>query len=266
MKLPSSILLFIMLLCACEERFEMELPFTKTNLIVVEAVLTNENKSQEIRLSFPYQQINGNPQPVSGAIVSVMEGNGTTYIFQEETNNPGTYKSTPFQAVTGVTYKLKIDIGGREIVAQDQSVPVEPLMPLQYQKVGDNYELFMNESGDKANYIDHHLTWENTPYCTPETLCQGRLVFYDLKNIDVNEIFKPGKTQFLFPAGTTITRKKYSVSTAYRTFLRSILSETEWRGGVFDVDRANASTNLSEGATGFFAVTTVVSDVTVINP
>jgi hypothetical protein len=43
-----------------------------------------------------------------------------------------------------------------------------------------------------------------------------------------------------------------------------MLSETEWRGGVFDVQRDNVSTNLSEGAVGFFAVATVVADTTVI--
>jgi hypothetical protein len=266
MKKPLIIYLFIILLCACEERFEMELPFVNSNLIAVEAVLTNENKSQEIRITLPYQQLNGNPQPVSGAVISVQEGNGTTYIFQEVATNPGTYLSAPFQAVVGVTYTLKISVDGREIVASDRSEPVEPLESLQFQKVGDNYELILDEGGENANYIDHQLTWENTSSCTPGVLCHGRVIFYDLKNIDVNEIYKPGKTQFLFPVGTTITRKKYSVSTAYRTYLRSILSETEWRGGVFDVDRANSSTNLSKGATGFFAVTTVVSDVTVINP
>ena len=142
---------------------------------------------------------------------------------------------------------------------------VAPLTPLQYQPVNDQYQLVLGNSGQDPYYIDHEVAWKNTSACTTGTGCEGRIVFYDLKSIDVNEIYKPGKEQFLFPAGATVTRKKYSVSPAYRTFLRSVLSETEWRGGVFDVDRANATTNLSKGAIGFFAVTTVVSDVTVVN-
>lgn len=70
--------------------------------------------------------------------------------------------------------------------------------------------------------------------------------------------------QLLFLWGSTVIRRKYSVSAAYRNFLRSMLSETEWRGGIFDVDRANTATNLSAGATGFFAVTTVVADTTTV--
>ncbi|MBE9509733.1 MAG: hypothetical protein IMY71_02550, partial [Bacteroidetes bacterium] len=44
----------------------------------------------------------------------------------------------------------------------------------------------------------------------------------------------------------------------------TMLSETEWKGGVFDVLPGNVYTNLSEGAVGFFAVSTVVSDSTVV--
>ena len=44
-----------------------------------------------------------------------------------------------------------------------------------------------------------------------------------------------------------------------------MLSETEWRGGLFDVKRANVITNLSEGAVGFFAVSTVVTDTTTVD-
>jgi hypothetical protein len=63
---------------------------------------------------------------------------------------------------------------------------------------------------------------------------------------------------------TKIIRTKYAVSPAYREFLRSMLSETEWHGGIFDVQPAPVGTNLSDGAIGFFAVTTIVSDTIVI--
>ena len=68
----------------------------------------------------------------------------------------------------------------------------------------------------------------------------------------------------MFPKGSSIIRKRYSVSEPYETFLRSLLSETEWRGGVFDIERANVNTNLSEGAIGFFAASTVVTDTTIV--
>lgn len=265
MKKHIIILLFISVMFACEERYATVFDKSNTGLLVVEAVLTNENINQKITLSIPYQQLNNTSSPATGATVRVQEGNGTIYTFVEDASTPGIYYSQPFQAVSGIMYTLQITYKGKEYRAQDSSVPVAPLTPLQYQPVNDQYQLILANSGQDPYYIDHEVTWKNTSACTSGTGCEGRIVFYDLKSIDVNEIYKPGKAQFLFPAGATVTRKKYSVSPAYRTFLRSVLSETEWRGGVFDVDRANATTNLSKGAIGFFAVTTMVSDVTVVN-
>ncbi len=257
-------MLLIFLTFSCEERFDAELPTEDIGLLAVEAVLTNENISHKVRLSFPYQQLNGQPTPASGALVQVAEGGSTVYPFTEDPLNPGEYYSTPFRAVFGVSYALQIILNGNSYLAQDSSVPVGPLSPLDYRNVDGQYELVLVETGSEPYYIDHEISWQNTSACEPGNLCEGRQVFYDLKSIDVNETFKPGKTPFLFPAGSQIIRRKYSVSPAYRLFLRAVLSETEWRGGPFDVDRANPATNLSAGATGFFAVTTVVSDTTQI--
>jgi hypothetical protein len=254
--------IILILLVACEERFNETLNLVPTELVAVEAVLTNENVAHAIKLSFPYQQLNGSPIPATGAQVRIRDGSSTVYEFTENPQQPGEYVSTPFRAVFGELYTLVIELNGKEYFAQDSSIPVEPMNPLQYQAVNNQFELVLNQTGTSPNYINHTITWQenNSPCAT----CIGQVVFYDLKSIDINEINKPGKKQFLFPDGATVIRKKHSVSPAYRNFLRSMLSETEWRGGVFDVDRANTATNLSAGATGFFAVTTVVSDTTII--
>lgn len=259
-----TLILFAVLIFSCEERFNTELHPIDIGLLAVEAVLTNENIQQKIKLTFPSKQLNGNPAPATGAIVQVQEGNSTVYTFGEDLTKPGEYISTPFRAVFGTTYTLQISLNGNLYSAQDNSESVGPLAPIEYRSVNGQYELILKETGNDPYYIDHKISWQNTSACTPGNLCEGRQVFYDLKSIDVNEIFKPGKTQFLFPTGSVIIRRKYSVSSAYRTFLRSILSETEWRGGPFDVERANAASNLSTGATGFFAISTVVSDTTQI--
>ena len=43
-----------------------------------------------------------------------------------------------------------------------------------------------------------------------------------------------------------------------------MLSETDWRGGVFDVLPGNARTNLSEGALGYFTAAEVIRDTVVV--
>jgi hypothetical protein len=135
---------------------------------------------------------------------------------------------------------------------------------LKYQVNGSGYQLTPEPEGEDPNYVEHRISWQNTSACVANTACEGRVVFYDLKTIDVNELFKPEKEAFYFPKQATVLRRKYSVSPAYRNFLRSMLSETQWRGGVFDIQHANVATNLSKGAIGFFAVCSVVSDSTVV--
>jgi len=265
MEMKTKILIFVIVVCAaCEERIDAPLQIRNTNLVVVEGVLTNENKAHSIKLTLPYQTINGKSAAASGATVKIYEGTLNNYPLIETPVGSGEYHTPPFSAVFGSIYTLLIQYQGNQYLAQDSSIPVEPLSTLDYQKVNDRYKLVFNASGDLANYIDYSIYWQTTPECLPANPCEGRLVFYDLKTIDVNEIFKPAKEDFSFPVNSVVIRKKYSVSPAYRAFLRSVLSETEWRGGLFDVDRANATTNLSAGAAGFFAVTTVLTDTTAI--
>jgi hypothetical protein len=262
MKFRYGILLLLTMLIACEEAVDKPVLSQNENLLAVEGVLTNENRSHSVTLSFPYQSLNGQAIPATGALVQIMQG-ATTYMLTESPAGSGVYQTPVFRAVFDAVYTLHILHQGKEYFAQDSSIPVEPLAAIEYRKVNSQYQLVLNTTGSSANYVDHSIDWKNTAACTSNT-CEGRIVFYDLKTIDVNEIYKPAKEDFLFPVNATIIRRKYSASPAYRAFLRSVLSETEWRGGIFDVERANTATNLSAGAIGFFAVTTVVSDTTVV--
>jgi hypothetical protein len=254
-------IIICLLLPACEEATDFPLTTENTNLVVVEGMLTNENINHRIKLTKPYKTQNETPEAISGAVVT-LEDESSTYILTESPAGSGEYYTPQMRAVTGRIYTLAIVYNEKEYSAQDSSVPVEALEAIQYIKTGDQYQLVFSLAGHSPNFIEYTLDWNSTDACI--AACAGRLIYYDLRTIDVNELYKPDKEPFTFPAGTTIIRKKYSISTAYRAFLRSMLSETEWRGGVFDVKRDNVSTNLSEGAVGFFAVSTVAADTTVI--
>lgn len=252
-----------LLLLACEEVVQRPLHIENTDLLVVEGIITNEKLNHRITISFPYNSQNGNRLPVTGAVLKIKEDD-IEYQVSEFPAGSGNYFTEEMRSVFGKTYTLSIQYQGKEYVAQDSPVPVEPLQALEYEKINDQYRLVLNDAGQDPNFLDHRISWSGTPLCISGTNCEGKVTFYDIKTLDVNEIYKPKQAEFTFPANSTVIRKKYSVSPAYRSFLRSVLSETEWRGGVFDVQRANATTNLSEGAIGFFAVSTVVSDTTLI--
>ncbi|MEK6781660.1 MAG: DUF4249 family protein [Bacteroidota bacterium] len=255
--------LMCLLMIACEEAIDLPLASQELTTLVVEGILTNEKINHRIKLSHPYGIQNGNAVPASGAVVNIMDGTDSISL-TEFPSGSGEYYTPQVRAVFGKTYTLLIQYQGKEYLAQDSSVPVEPLQPLDYRKVEDFYTLNLFEAGQNASFISHDISWKNTTFCSSGVVCEGKVVFYDLKTIDVNEIYKPGKEEFRFPLNSIVVRKKYSVSPAYKAFLRSVLSETEWRGGIFDVQRGNATTNLNEGAIGFFAVSTVLSDSTLI--
>ncbi|MEO5600909.1 MAG: DUF4249 family protein [Cyclobacteriaceae bacterium] len=252
------------LLTSCEEKFDAPVPSEDTGLLVVEGVLTNERKRHLVKLSLPYPTQNAQSQPATGALVYVIEDSTVLSALTEFPSGSGNYYTQVGRAVAGKVYALFIEYKGREYFAQDSPAPVQPLQRLQYTASREGYTLALNPTGQDPNYIEHTINWQNTGACVAGEPCEGKVIFYDLKTIDVNEIYKPDKEAFFFPKQTTVFRKKYSVSPAYKIFLRSMLSETEWRGGVFDVQRENVPTNLSEGAVGFFAVCSVVQDSTLI--
>jgi hypothetical protein len=262
-------LVFVALLLSCEERIDKSMEGNTLKVLAVEGVITNELVNHLIRLSVAHSDLNGDRIPAVGARVFLREGNSITAIeLTESPTQSGNYYTPTMRAVFGRKYTLTISYNGQTYTAQDQSIAVDALPIFTYEKASttDNtFRITSGAGGNVPNYVSHYVDWKGTSTCTIGQSCEALLVSYDLKNLDANDIFKPGKEDVVFPAGSTVYRKKYSVSPAYQAFLRSMLSETEWKGSVFDVDRSNAATNLSEGAVGFFAVSTVVADTIVVN-
>jgi hypothetical protein len=100
------------------------------------------------------------------------------------------------------------------------------------------------------------LDWSKVPgYPPADSLkCRARLLFYTLSTLDVSEIFAPAMEQISFPVGTVINETRYSLTPEYAAFIREVLLETQWQGGLFNSTPANVPTNLSAGGAGFFAV------------
>lgn len=257
-------LLVFLILISCEAERDWNLQSENLPVIVVDGILTNEKKAHEIRLTHPVTEMNQTPEPVSRAVVAVFDGS-KIFILHEDPVKPGLYKTIPeFRALYGKQYLLYIKFQDQEYRANASMKPVTPLSPLIIKPEGGLFKIEFQESDEPA-MVEVYLDWSHLPgnKDKPADETQAKLVFYSLKSIDVNEMFKPGKETVLFPVGTKILRKKYSLSDDHQKFLRTMLSEIEWNGGVFDVLPGNVYTNLSEGAIGFFAVSTVVSDSTI---
>ena len=262
------------LLMSCEEKIDWPLDTNEPKVIVVEGVLTNERKAHEVKISRPMADLNGTPQPVSGALVAIYEidpdGNFKAYLLREI--QPGRYLTdSTVRADSGKLYRLKILYQGQEYSGNSYMVQVDPFdTTLSYDKVPGKefwYELNFKETG-RPSMVEYKLNWGHLPGFRnlPKEETRARIVYYTVKSIDVNKIFKPAKERVPFPVGTMVYRRKYSMNPSQENFIRTLMAETEWRGGLFDVQPGNVRTNLEGGAVGYFSVSEVVADTTPIRP
>lgn len=272
--ITSLILLVLLLSCSsCEQKTEWELDTNIPKVIVVEGVLTNERKAHEVRISKPMTDPNGTPQPVSGAFVAIYERDqaGSNRAFRLREVQAGQYLTdTMVRAFPKRLYTLFILYQGQEYWGSSNMTEVPPLNDFEYRRVTGTelwYELILRDTR-QPSMLEINLDWghligfRNLP---PEQT-RARIIHYTVNSVDVNKIFKPAKEKVPFPVGTRVHRRQYSMNRDQEEFVRSLMAETEWRGGLFDVEPGNVRTNLSEGAVGYFSVSQVVADSTIILP
>ena len=93
------------LLAGCEEQFDLPLSNSDSDLIVVEAVLTNEYKNHLIKLTKPYKVQNLTPGIVSGAFVAILTDTDTIVAIETPPGS-GLYYTDSMQAVIDKLYLL----------------------------------------------------------------------------------------------------------------------------------------------------------------
>ena len=260
--------LIILVAAGCEEEIRWDPDTQDMSVLVVEGMITNERVQHQIKLTRPVTRLNETPEPVSGAIVTITDEENTI-ILTEFSEGSGIYLTDSIRAVFGKVYTLNIRIDEKEYSAEASMVPVTPLDTLDYSPAGDSedyYKLIPDNDADEPSMTEYWLDWSDVPGFQDNDSSRAKIISYSLNTIDVGEMFRPETEQVVFPAGTVVYRRKYSMNEAQAAFIRTLLSETEWRGGLFDVQPGNVETNLSEGAVGYFSASTVVSDRSIISP
>ncbi len=253
---------------ACTDEIGWDLKYQEEDLIVVEGKITDETKQHEVVLTKPLYEMNGNPEPVSGVVVDITDGR-IIHSLHEDISQPGTYLTSPdFAGEVGRGYQLRIHQGDKLITAISFMREVTPFQNMRTYLVQTNpplYEVHITDSDEPA-IVRLELDWSHiSGYDTLSHEENHALIYhYTLGTIDVNRMFPPDRENVRFPPGTIVFREKESVNGQYEEFLRGMVSETDFRGGVFDVQPGNARTNLSEGAIGYFTATQVIRDTVVI--
>jgi hypothetical protein len=264
MKKTGCIFFLMVLLMGCIKETRWDITPADQNLVVVNAIITDEIGSQAVTLSYPVSNLNETPSPVTGANVLITEVD-SVYQLTEEPENSGIYiTSKHFLARPGKTYTLQVYHRDQFYTAKSAMVEGFTFNPFLYSK----------NTGDPLYHIDYVasvfstenpamweilLDWSDVPgFEGQDSLkCRARVFFYTLPTLDVSEIFAPEVEKVSFPAGTSVTEKRYSLSPAHAEFVREMLLETNWQGGIFNSAPANVTTNMSKGAIGFFAACSV---------
>lgn len=257
-----------MLLFSCDKQVDWDLKYQEVDLLVVEGKITNEAGPHEIRITMPVYEMNGTPEPVSGAEVEINDG-ATIHVLSEDPGRPGIYLTTSgFVGELNHYYQLRIRHGAKSLSAVTHMVRVTPFQLMHIFQAQEDPPLLgaVITDSDVPAIVRLELDWAHVPGYENEadSATHAVVYHYTLNGVDVNKLFKPAQEQVRFPPGTRVFREKESVNPWYGEFLRGVLSETDWRGGMFDVLPGNARTNMQGEAIGFFTAADVIRDTIVI--
>ena len=153
-----TIILVLTTLSTCIDPFNPNLKGT-SSLLIVDALLTNENRSYTFKLSWTTQTQNTEPVMASGAMVTLTDQNGVSTNLTESA--AGVYKtdSLDFLGETGNSYVLEIRTSeGAEYVSDTCTMfPVQPIDNIYFNKD----QIFVNNGTEIQDGIRISLDSEN---------------------------------------------------------------------------------------------------------
>jgi hypothetical protein len=250
---------------SCTKEIDIELEEGDRRL-VVDAWFTSEQKVHEIRLSQTADYFSNEPTPlISGAQVSI-SGGGELFNFSE--SSPGIYHSEPTaSAKFGTTYTLSIVYENEIYEAMDfcDTVPTLNQLALypEYNDEGNLKGYALLVWTQELSGHGHFYAWRvlNNGIYIKDTLSEI--------SFDADEYLGDGLVFEAFPieyvsinqvnSGDTVRLEQHNISKQTYDAFEAILSETAWRGGIFDAPPANVPSNISNNGLGMFIVSSISS-------
>lgn len=93
---------------SCEERIDLAISAEEMNIIAVEGVITNERRNHVVKLTRPYEKINGIAAPLPGATVYIIEDTTRLYPLTEYPQGSGHYYTPMIRGLSGRVYTLYV--------------------------------------------------------------------------------------------------------------------------------------------------------------
>jgi hypothetical protein len=217
MKKFSVLLIFI--LFGCTEPYLLQTTDFE-EAIVIEATITNELKTQTIKLSKTYKLEENGPEFIENANVSVSDDLGNVYNFIE--GNEIYESENPFQALPGRKYKLTIQTNGKTYTSSQEvltnSNPIQDVVVTDQTNGGErgaaiNVKAFDPTNSSKYYRYEYEETYKIiAPKWLPHTA----------------KVAQPGDT-LIFTPRTYEARVCYSTDISNKIILQSTTNLTEDR-------------------------------------
>jgi len=250
----------------CEEKIDWEFPNDNNPRIAITAILTNENKIQNIEIYQSISDPNLDPVGIDNADVRIFTDNNTIS-FLPDPNSPGNYISpiafaTPFNQ----TINLEILHEDQKYEASTSMGTVTPIPPIEIGLNPISERRFIRKIADIYSPIEQamyqvELDWSAIE---PDTMNSALLFAYTFNTVDISGILAPNTESVEFPSGTFLLEKKFGLTSDYAEYLRSLAIEINWQGGAFDESQTSLQSNISNGALGYFSACQVLSDTIIV--
>ncbi len=258
-----SYLTILLVFSTCELPVDWELEPGENGELVIEAIITNEEKIQEVKLSLSYDDFNDTPTPVSNAEVRLYDGQNVVEFF-EDPANAGTYQTQEvFGAGVLKGYVLEVANEGIQYLSTaTYMLPVIPFAPLTFEQIGESDSLVIKEVASIYGVVQQAMYEINIDWrhLTNADTSQVKVFYYTFTTVDAGQVFSPPKEDIIFPKGSIVVEKKYSLNPEFAEYIRALVIETQWQGGVYEEDSGSLPTNFNNGALGYFGLCAVLSD------
>lgn len=261
-------------------------------VLVIYGNISDQLEYQEVKISSSSPFFDQQPNPViSNAKVHISTSAGEEFDLEEVTNQKGLYHTLlPFKGMPTVTYTLQVNVDfDKDGVEEEYTATTTMLEAPSIDSIRINSitiltrrfftaNLFAENPGKNQYYV--------TRYLINDTLATARLIqyggletdllaegyidgiwIYDFPDYARRDDFtgQAGRDIVFASAGDTITLLMSSIDKGYFDFITQCQSEYQGENPFFGGPPSNITTNLSNGAIGYFSSTST-STATAVAP
>ncbi|OQP66543.1 hypothetical protein A3860_13765 [Niastella vici] len=252
-KIRNTYLLLSLLVIACNKNNTASTTFNYD--LIVEGGINTLNERQYIRLTKPAGLAELSVKPVNGAAVSVFDGSnditfteiGNSGVYTAILNNNNNY---------GEPYTLHINYQGKQYQATDVLTGVVPIdssyIPLTIQQ-GSDFTITIPRHIFGVSFAQQWLIMSQGNSWDPSQFNAKYNYSYSHVFGTPNALNPLTQQKNILHAGLndSLIIYKFSLSSAYSTYLYNVFQETDWKG-LLSSTPANVHGNISGNANGYF--------------